>query len=116
MATRVVFDHVKQDAPAFGSTETRAVSRVFFNLEIDGEIHQDLHVDLEEAVGSTHQGEEMTVGKLEGVAVDHEALAGAVRSYYWRLVNSAGYGKHLAKDKGFRMQGDELGLVQVVEL
>lgn len=49
-------------------------------------------------------------------AIDREAFEQAVRNYYQSLATSAGFGKHLAKDKDFRTQGDELALVQVVEL
>lgn len=115
MATIVLFHHVVQDATEFGSTETRAVSRVFFDLEVDGEWRRDLTIDLEEPVGSSHQDNEITVGKLKGVA-DQEAFEKVVRSYYQSLVTSAGYGKHLAKGKGLRTYGDKLSLEQAVEL
>lgn len=64
------------------------------------------------------QCEVLEVGKLTGisVAVNREAFEQAVRNYYQSLVTSTGFGKHLAKDKGFRTQGDELALAQVVEL
>lgn len=127
--TRVTFNRVVQDSREFGSTETHSVSRVFFELEQDGNIYQDLFMDITEAVGSTHGDEELSLGVLQrgdGEAtgsgttppdtVDRDALEAAVRSYYQWLVNSAGFGKHLAKDKGFRTYGDELGLIQTVEL
>lgn len=115
MATRVLFHHVIQDATEFGSNESRAVSRVYFDLEVDGTLHEDLTVDLEEEVGSSHRNEEITVGKVAGI-VEREAFERAVRAYYQSLVSSAGYGKNLAKDKGFRTYGDKLSLEQVVEL
>lgn len=62
MATNIVFYRIVQDSQAFGSTETKAASRVFFDLEVDGKIYRDLHVDIEEVVGSTHSDEEITVG------------------------------------------------------
>lgn len=120
MATRITFNRVVQDSPEFGSTETQSVSRVYLELEHGGTVYQDLFVDIWEAVGSTHGDEELSIGALQGSpalgTLDGDALEEAVRSYYQRLVNSAGYGKHLAKDKGFRTQGDELGMVQSVEL
>lgn len=118
MATRIIFHKVVQDGREFGSDDTRSVSRVFFDLEVDGEFYEDLFVDLEEPVGGTHKTEDIRVGKPQGVAtaLDLESFEHAVRVYYQRLVTSAGYGKHLAKDKGFRSHGDELGLEQVVEL
>ncbi len=128
MTTRVTFERVVQDAKEFGSTETKAVSRVFFELGLGGETYPQMYVDLEEPALGDHSDETLTVGlpqsEAPGVvgktfdpqALDRAAFERAVRDYYRRLVTSAGYGKHLAKDKGFRTFGDTLGLVQTVEL
>lgn len=118
MAARMMFHRVVQDAPEFGSTDSLSVSRVFFDLEVDGEIFSDLYVDVEELVGSNHASDEIAVGQLKDVSlpVDPNAVERAVKGYYQSLVTSAGFGKHLAKDKGFRSFGDELGMEQVIEL
>lgn len=127
MVTRMTFDRVVQDAKEFGSTETKAVSRVFFELRRGDETYSELYVDIEEPALGDHSDETLTIGTPQaasGVAgrafdpetLDRSAFEEAVRSYYQRIVNSAGYGKHLAKDKGFRTFGDTLGLVQTVEL
>ncbi len=118
MATRVVFHKVVQDGLEFGSDEARSVSRVFFDLEVAGELHEDLFVDVEEPADGTHNTEDIVVGQPQGApaSLDVESFEHAVCVYYQNLVTSAGYGKHLAKDKGFRSHGDELGLEQVVEL
>ncbi len=118
MATRIIFHKVIQDGLEFGSDETRSVSRVYFDLEVDGELHKDLSVDVEEPADGTHKTEDIVVGRPQGVptALDFASFERAVCVYYQNLVTSAGYGKHLAKGKGFRSHGDELGLEQVVEL
>lgn len=125
MATRVTFERVVQDAQEYGSTETQAVSRVFFELEAGGETYSDMYVDLTEPALGDHAEDTLAVGAPQYVGtgqtfdpgvLDQKALERAVRTYYRSLVNSAGFGKHLAKDKGFRTQGDTLGLVQTVEL
>lgn len=119
MAT-IIFHRVVQDALEFGSDEERSVSRVYFDLEADGETHKDLYVNVEEPARGTHQTDEITVGTLtlggDPLKLERSAFEGAVKRYYQSLVTSAGYGKHLAKDKGFRTHGDELGQTQVVEL
>jgi len=118
MATRVIFHRVVQDAKEFGSDEQKSVSRVYFDLEEDGEMYRDLFVDVTEPVGSAHHLEDIKVGEVRGVpaSVNRENFEGAVKGYYRSLVTSAGYGKHLAKGKGFRTHGDTLGREQVVEL
>ena len=120
MATRIIFHRVTQDGLEFGSDDTRSVSRVFFDLEENGELYKDLFVDVEEPANGTHRTEDIVVGQPQGVPktldLDFESFERAVCVYYQHLVTSAGYGKHLAKGKGFRSHGDELGLEQVVEL
>ena len=120
MATNIIFHKVVQDGLEFGSDDTRSVSRVFFDLEEDGELHENLSVDVEEPANGTHKTEDIVVGQPQGVPetlnLDSKSFERAVCVYYQSLVTSAGYGKHLAKGKGFRSHGDELGLEQVVEL
>ncbi len=118
MTTTIIFHKVVQDGLEFGSDETRSVSRVFFDLEEDGKLFDDLFVDVEEPADGTHKTEDIVVGKPQGApaSLNYESFERAVCVYYQNLVTSAGYGKHLAKDKGFRSHGDELGLEQVVEL
>lgn len=117
MKTRIIFHSVTQDGLEFGSTETRAVSRVYFDLEHGDEQHEGLFVDLEEPADAEHDASEVNVGPFESpIAMKREAFEKAVCSYYESLVTSAGFGKHLAKGKGFRMHGDVLGLQQVIEL
>ncbi len=117
MATRIILHKVVQDALEFGSTETVSVSRVFFDLEGDGKTFEDLYVDVEEPADGEHHTEEISVGAFQSpVELERGAFEDAVRSYYQSLVTSAGYGKHLAKGKGFRTHGDTLSLEKVLEL
>ena len=117
MKTRIIFHKVVQDSRELGGSETHAVSRVHFDLEQGEESYQGLFVDLTEPVNTTHETGDVTVGTFDApVKLNREAFERAVCSYYQSLVQSAGYGKHLAKDKGFRSHDDVLGLEQVVEL
>jgi len=117
MATRIIFHKVVQDGLEFGSDETRSVSRVFFDLEHGGEMYRDLHVDVEEPADGEHTPGEVKVGAFSSpVELERAAFEEAVHRYYQSRVTSAGYGKHLAKGKGFRSHGDVLGLEQVFEL
>ena len=117
MKTRVIFHKVVQDGRDFGSSETHAVSRVFFDLEQGDEKYPGLSVDLTEPVNTVHEASDVQIGEFDApVKLDRKAFERVVCSYYQRLVRSAGYGKHLAKDKGFRSHDDALGLEQVVEL
>lgn len=117
MKTRIIFHSVTQDGLEFGSTDERSVSRVYFDLERGDEQHGGLFVDLEEPADAEHDASEVKVGPFESpVTIKREAFEKAVCSYYESLVTSAGFGKHLAKGKGFRTHGDTLGLEQVIEL
>jgi hypothetical protein len=117
MKTRIIFHSVTQDGLEFGSNETRSVSRVHFDLERGHETHGGLHVDIEEPVNTRHEENEVSVGAFESpIKLERKAFERVVRHYYQSLVTSAGYGKHLAKGKGFRSHGDVLGREQVFEL
>ncbi len=117
MKTRIIFYHVVQDGLEFGSDETHAVSRVHFDLEHGEEVHKGLFVDLTEPVHTRHDARDVQVGEFGSpVKLSRKAFERVVCSYYQSLVRSAGYGKHLAKGKGFRSHGDVLGREQVVEL
>jgi hypothetical protein len=118
MAIKVLFHRVVQDVPEFGSTDAHSVSRVYFDLQVDGEMFSDLYVNVEEPADGSHATEEIRVGELKAalLPLDQEAFKQAVRGYYHSLVTSAGFGKHLAKDKGFRTYENELGMEQVIEL
>lgn len=86
MAARVLFHRVVQDEPEFGSTDARSISRMFFDLEVDGEMFSDLHVDVEELVGSSHMAEEIDVGKLKDAPVSIDRKAFEQANYYQSLV------------------------------
>ena len=106
-----------QDELEFGGNETHAVSRVHFDLEDGEESYKGLYVDLTEPVNTLHEANDVEVGEFKSpLKIDRTAFSKAVCSYYQSLVRSAGYGKHLAKGKGFRSHGDVLGREQVVEL
>ncbi len=116
MAHTVVFRQVVQDSDEFGSDEVQSVSRVFFDLK-EGEELRPLFVDVREPVGGTHQEDEIEVLPLkEDVSFDQNAFEEAVKAYYQSLVNSASYGKHLAKGKGFRSQGTTLAKQWVAKI
>ncbi len=117
MKTRIVFHSVTQDALEFGSTDTHAVSRVYFDMERGETHHEGLFVDIEEPANGEHELSEVTVGPFESpIPVKRAAFEKAVCTYYQSLVTSAGFGKHLAKGKGFRTHGDVLGFQQTVEI
>ena len=117
MKTRVIFHKVVQDGREFGSSDTHAVSRVYFDLEQGDKSYQGLSVDLTEPVNTLHEASDVVVGKFESpIKLNRQAFERAVCGYYQSLVQSAGYGKHLAKGKGFRSYDDVLGLERVVEL
>lgn len=115
--TTIIFHKVVQDGLEFGSDEEKSVSRVFFDLEQDGKMFKDFYVDVEEPASGEHELSVVEVGAFSSpIELERSAFEDAVRGYYQSLVSSAGYGKHLAKGKGFRSHGDELGLEQVLEL
>ena len=50
--TRIYLHQLIQDSRDYGSNDEHMVSRVFFDLEVDGKRYTGLHADIKQTVGS----------------------------------------------------------------
>lgn len=96
---KVTFHKCLQDSQDLGSDDEHMVSRVFFTLEIDGKIFNDLHVDLKQSVGSDFETGCIEVGHPKGYKgpFNYTVFRDGVEKYYRSLVGSQG--------RGIRTQG-----------
>ena len=62
----VIFTKCVQDSQDYGSDDEHMVSRVFFDIQIDGEVHRDLHCDIKQVVGSSYETGDIEVGRPAG--------------------------------------------------
>ena len=83
-----------QDSQDFGSTDEHMVSRVFFDLEINGEKYEGLSADLKQLVGSAFKDENIEVGPPRGYDGPFNAneFAKAAKEYYLGLVGPSASG------------------------
>ena len=83
-----------QDSQEFGSDDEYMVSRVFFNMEIDGELKTDLYSNIKQTVGSNFEEGQIEVGFPVGITgpFNYEKFSDAAKKYYLKLVGSQGSG------------------------
>ena len=91
---KVVFQKLIQDSQDYGSDDEHMVSRAFFTLEIEGNRHADMFVDIKQPVGGDFEKSLLEVSRPAGYSgpFNYEAFRAAVEKYYRSLVGSSGSG------------------------
>lgn len=117
MKAKVTFTRCVQDSQEYGSNNEYMVSRVFFDLEIGGQIHRGLHADLKQVVGSHFETGDIEVGKPEGYPgpFNHVAFRDAAESYFRSLVGAAGRGIQIKGASKVRMMNNTFDFCQISE-
>lgn len=89
---KLVFTKVIQDSQDFGSDDEHMVSRVFFDLEVRGEIHRGLYVDVKQTVGTDYETAPLEVSFPRGYKgpLDYGVFRQHVESYYREAFGSSG--------------------------
>lgn len=79
----VTMTELAQISQDFGSDE-HMVSRVYFDIAIEGHGYPGLHVDVKQTVGSSFETAPLEVSSPVGYRgpMNHDALRAAVESYY----------------------------------
>jgi hypothetical protein len=107
---KVIFHTCIHDSQDYGSDDEHMVSRVFFDLEIDGEIFKDLFADLKQAVGRDIETGIIEVGPPKGYSgsFNHIAFRDAAEKYYRTLVGSPGRVIHIEGGSNIHMRNTTL--------
>jgi hypothetical protein len=97
-----------QDSQEYGSDDEYMVSRVFFDLEIDGTKYQGPHCDVKQIVGSSFETSPLEVSAPTGYKgpLNHHAFQEIVEHYYRGLVGSQGQGIRITGGSNIRMQNN----------
>ena len=97
-----------QDSQEYGSNDEHMVSRVFFDLEVDGALHKNLYCDVKQMVGSSFENAPLEVSKPIGYksAFNHDAFQNVIEQYYRGLVGSQGRGIRITGGGNIRMQNN----------
>lgn len=111
---KLTFHKCIQDSQEYGSDDEHMVSRVFFDLEIDGQKYPNLFVDIKQTVGGSFETTPIEVAVPEGYKgpFNYQAFRDAVEEYYRSLVGSKG---SVLRVKGGRMYNNILNKKKSVE-
>jgi hypothetical protein len=91
------FTRFVQDSQEYGSNDEHMVSRVFFDLLVDGKPRGSFHADVKLVVGGSFETDALEVGRPAGYRgpFDQARFADAVTRYIRGLVGSGGRGIRL---------------------
>ncbi len=105
---KVFLHRLVQDSQEYGSDDEHMVSRVFFDLEIDGARHQGLHSDVKQTVGSSFETAPLEVSPPTGYRgeFNHEAFQQIIERYYRSLVGASGKGIRITGGLSIRMMNN----------
>src|SRR5437667_4113784 len=115
---RVMFQELVQDSQEYGSDDEHMVSRVFFDLEVDGKLHRSLSADVKQAVGSAFEKEGLEVSKPSKYSgpFNYGRFREVVEAYYRSQVGSKASGIRLgAGAKDIRMRNNRFVAKAVAE-
>jgi hypothetical protein len=106
MKATITFTRCVQDSQDYGSDDEHMISRVFFDLDVDGRAYTALYVDIKQAVGSDYETGDIEVGMPTGYSgpFNYFAFRDAVERYYRGLVGSAGSGIRIQGGRDIRMR------------
>jgi hypothetical protein len=105
---KVLFRELIQDSQEYGSNDEHMISRVFFDLEIDGVRHEGLYANVKQAVGSSFESAPLEVSSPTNYKgpFNFEAFRDAVEGYYRGLVGSQGSGIRISGGSNIRMKNN----------
>src|SRR5882672_7037844 len=108
MKAIVTFTKCIQDSQDYGSDDEHMASRIFFDLEVDGQPRLGLHVDVKQVVGSSYETGDIEVGRPVGYRgpFNYIAFRDAVERYFRSLVGSAGSGIRITGGSNIRMRNN----------
>lgn len=96
---RIHFHSIHQDSQDFGSDDDHMVSRIFMDVELDGELHKDVHADIKQTIGTDYSKAGLEVSKPVGYKGpwNHEAFSKAAEGYFRSFIRISGAGSMRAR-------------------
>lgn len=107
MAT-ITLHRLIQDSQNYGSNDEHMVSRVFFDLTIDGKKYEGLFADVKQSVGSSFESSAVEVSSPSNYKgpFNHDAFSNIVVKYYRSLVGASGSGIHIQGGSNIRVRNN----------
>ena len=105
---KIHFQRLIQDSQDYGSDDEHMVSRVFFQIDIDGQVHPNLYADVKQTVGSSFEEGPLEVSRPVGYRgpFDHAVFSTVVEHYYRGLVGASGSGIRISGGANIRMRNN----------
>ena len=97
-----------QDSQDYGSNDEHMVSRVFFDIEIEGTKHEGIYADIKQPIGSSFESSPLEVSSPANYrgAFNYEAFRSIVEQYYRSLVGAGGSGIRISGGSNIRMRNN----------
>ncbi len=114
---KMTFQKFIQDSQEYGSNDEHMVSRVFFNIEVDGENKGEFSADVKQSVGGDYETTplEVDVPKDYKGPLNYQSFRQAVEDYYRSQVGSSGHGIHIAGGANIRMYNNTFIATKIIE-
>jgi hypothetical protein len=114
---KITFQKCIHDSQEYGSNDEYMVSRVFFDIEVDGENKGEFSTDVKQAVGGDYETTplEVDIPKDYKGPLRYRAFRKAVEDYYRSQVGSLGHGIHIEGGGNIRMHIDTFIATKIVE-
>lgn len=115
--TRIYLHQLIQDSRDYGSNDEHMVSRVFFDLEVDGKRYTGLHADIKQTVGSLFETAPLEVSKPANYngQFNHQAFQEIIERYYRGLVGAQGRSIRIEGASNIRMRNNRFVHAKVAE-
>lgn len=114
---KVTFHGCHQDSQKFGSNDDHMVSRIFFDLEIEGKEFSNLSVDIKQTVGSNFKNAPLEVSSPHDYKgpFNHDAFRKEAELYYRESFGPKGSAIRWENVEDLRMQDNIVARDKVVE-
>ena len=105
---RVTLNRMVQDSQDYGSDDEHMVSRIFFDINVDGTAYKDLYVNVKQTVGTSFETGSIEVSKPIGYKGywNHSAFSEFAEKYYRSLVGAGGSGIKISGGSNIRMRSN----------
>ena len=115
---KIIFYKCIQDSQEYGSDDEHMVSRVFFDIEIDGERYEKLFANIKQTVGSDIETAPFEIERPTSYQgpLSYEPYRNAVEDYFRGLVGSQGSGIRIHGGSNIRMQNNTFIVQKIVEI
>ena len=76
----------------YGGDSAHVASRVFFDLDVEGESYPNLSVDVRQSVDPQSEKARLEISELHGYdgPLNYEVFRGSLEFYYWQVVGGKG--------------------------